>query len=212
MPLLPEKLNFHPLKIHLLCLDFTELKNRTFHQTLQFKIKLNCTSTQKMWHDKDPSHLKKNLFKDLTDFTYWYFPHVLWSSNWSVMQGLAMGHLKGPLLSFSFSFLLSKKRKGEHFLQICVPSGLTPASWVWVELVPSCDVPVVSGDPVSWTSLAVLPFAVMTCAGAPCVWVTQWQTHENQGRQCLSSKPAQWPCSLVKHIPPKMGVASCVPL
>lgn len=74
VPLLPEKLNFHPLKIHLLCLDFMELRNRTFHQTVQFKIKLNCTRAQKMWQDKDPSHLK-NLFKDLPDCTYWYF-HV----------------------------------------------------------------------------------------------------------------------------------------
>lgn len=76
VPSLPEKLNFRPLKIYLLCLDFTELKNRTFHQTVQFKIKLNCTRAQKMWQDKDPSHLK-NLCKDLPDCTYWYFPHVL---------------------------------------------------------------------------------------------------------------------------------------
>lgn len=63
VPLLPGKLNFHPLKIHLLCLDFTELKNRTFHQTVQLKIKLNCTSAQKMWQDKDLSNLKKIFLK-----------------------------------------------------------------------------------------------------------------------------------------------------
>lgn len=105
VPLLPEKLNFRPLKIHLLCLDFTELKNRTFHQTVQFKIKLNCTSAQEMWQDKDPSHLK-NLFKDLPNCTCWYFHMSLKVNNWSVMWGLSMGHLRGPFWFFFFFFFL----------------------------------------------------------------------------------------------------------